>query len=45
MAKPEVTTLANATRIFQRYADARRLARLYVSESDEVAAGRLLQSR
>mgnify|MGYP002823171763 CR=1 FL=1 len=29
-AEPDVTALANATRIFQRYADARRVARLFV---------------
>ena len=39
-----VTTLASATEIFQRYADARRLARLYVPPEDVERAKALLRS-
>ena len=40
--EPAVSTLMGATQIFQRYADARRLARLYVAEQDLDAARQVL---
>ena len=38
LASATVTTLDGATQVFQRYADARRLARIYVSDEDEARA-------
>ncbi len=42
VAQRKVTTLEGATQVFQRYADARRLARLYVAEHDVDRAQALL---